>query len=124
MQIDELSKAVREKYGNDAAKAIREDWTLADEAAFQKEIELLFEKEKKLEQSEKASLFNGEEKCSCCNKLKVYFKIKDDVNVIKYGCCNSCYIKYIEDREERWHKGWRPNLHEETKIGKQDQKGQ
>ena len=27
----------------------------------------------------------------------------------KYECCFNCYIQYIEDREERWKSGWRPN---------------
>jgi hypothetical protein len=33
----------------------------------------------------------------------------DDVCLVKFDCCNTCYIKYVEDREERWLKGWRPN---------------
>ena len=34
---------------------------------------------------------------------------KDNVSLIKFDCCNKCYIQYVEDREERWLKGWRPN---------------
>lgn len=109
MQIDKLSKAVREKYGEEAAKTLREDWTFEDEENFQKEIELLAEKEKKVEECKNYNLFNGEEKCVYCSKLKIYFKIKDDVSMIKYGCCDTCYINFIEGREERWNSGWRPN---------------
>lgn len=119
MQIDEIAKAIREKYGKDAARILREDWSLDDEREYQLQVEILFEKEKKLDQTEKPNLFNGEDKCPCCGKLKIYFKIKDDVNILKFGCCNTCYINYVEDREERWHNGWRPKItKEETQIGK------
>ena len=33
----------------------------------------------------------------------------DDVCLVKFDCCYRCYIEYVEDREERWLKGWRPN---------------
>ena len=45
--------------------------------------------------------------CPVCGALLK--SVKDDVSLIKFDCCNTCYIKYIEDREERWLKGWRPN---------------
>ena len=36
------------------------------------------------------------------------FESRDDVYMNKYECCHSCYIQYVEDREERWKAGWRP----------------
>jgi ferredoxin-like protein FixX len=45
-----------------------------------------------------------------CPTCKTYsFDIKDDVYMAKYECCASCYIHYVEDREERWLQGWRPD---------------
>jgi hypothetical protein len=44
-------------------------------------------------------------------------KSMDDVCLVKFQCCNKCYIKFVEDREERWLSGWRPekiNTKEET----------
>jgi hypothetical protein len=26
-----------------------------------------------------------------------------------HGCCASCFIQWVEDREERWTAGWRPS---------------
>ena len=26
----------------------------------------------------------------------------------KFECCQKCYIQYVEGREKRWLKGWRP----------------
>jgi formate dehydrogenase maturation protein FdhE len=45
--------------------------------------------------------------CPVCGSFPK--KSMDDVCLIKFECCNKCYIQYVEDREERWLKGWRPN---------------
>ena len=45
-------------------------------------------------------------KCPVCEKYS--FKVQDDIYMLKYECCEKCFIQYIEDREERWLKGWRP----------------
>ena len=26
-----------------------------------------------------------------------------------HGCCDVCFIQWVEDREERWSTGWRPS---------------
>jgi len=46
-----------------------------------------------------------------CPVCDVYsFEIKDDLYMDKYECCYSCYIKWVEDREDRWvEEGWRPH---------------
>ena len=46
--------------------------------------------------------------CPVCGSFPK--KSMDDVCMVKFDCCNICYIKYVEDREERWKLGWRPNL--------------
>ena len=45
--------------------------------------------------------------CPVCNTYS--FKSKDDVYMSKFECCEGCYIQWVEDREERWILGWRPN---------------
>ena len=45
-------------------------------------------------------------KCPVCNSFS--FSIHDDVYMTKYECCKNCYIRWVEDREERWESGWRP----------------
>ena len=27
----------------------------------------------------------------------------------KFECCFKCFIQYVDGREERWEKGWRPD---------------
>ena len=40
-------------------------------------------------------------------------KSMDDVCLTKFECCNTCYLQYVEGREERWLKGWRPSEDED-----------
>ena len=37
-------------------------------------------------------------------------KRNNDVYFSKFGCCFECYVKWIEDREDRWNSGWRPEI--------------
>ena len=45
--------------------------------------------------------------CPVCHEYS--FKSSDDVYMSKFECCQNCYIQWVEDREERWNTGWRPN---------------
>ena len=49
----------------------------------------------------------SERSCPTCNTYS--FKSVDDLYMTKFDCCYKCYIQWIEGREERWQKGWRPN---------------
>jgi hypothetical protein len=45
-----------------------------------------------------------------CPTCEVYsFSLKDDLYMNRFDCCFNCYLQYVEDREERWALGWRPN---------------
>ena len=44
--------------------------------------------------------------CPVCDTYS--FDLKDDVYMSKFECCFKCYIQWVEDREERWATGWRP----------------
>ena len=28
----------------------------------------------------------------------------------KYDCCFRCFLQYVDEREERWKSGWRPDI--------------
>ena len=45
--------------------------------------------------------------CPICSSFAK--KSMDDVCLVKFDCCFKCYIQYVENREERWLKGWRPD---------------
>ena len=48
-----------------------------------------------------------ERNCPVCNVYS--FDIRDDLYMNKFECCFKCYVQWVEYREERWKKGWRPN---------------
>ena len=45
--------------------------------------------------------------CPVCNTYS--FKSNDDVYMTKFKCCFKCYVQWVEDREDRWSTGWRPD---------------
>ena len=63
------------------------------------QIEGIFISKKLLRRESKRS-------CPVCNVYS--FKSNDDVYMSKFDCCFKCYVKWVENREERWLKGWRP----------------
>ena len=85
----------------------------------------LYQKNKNIEDSQEKidvngikvskKLLNRESKNPCPICSKMFFRVMDDVTMTKYNCCFACYVKYVENREERWLEGWRPNEdHEST----------
>ena len=45
--------------------------------------------------------------CPVCETYS--FSGRDDLYMNKFECCYKCYILWVEDREERWINGWRPD---------------
>ena len=113
-----LEKAIKKKYGAAAIENPAKLWDKEKEKDYIQQLEEFVEKQKKSEQAEdvenvdgvlvsrkllnKEGIFN----CPTCNKkLKT---INDDIYFTKFDCCEICYIKYVEGREQRWLDGWRP----------------
>ena len=118
-RIAAIEKAIKEKYGDEAIANPKSNW---DE---QKEKEYLEQMKEHYATLNKNSL--GQEKVDV-NGIKISKKLlnreslhncpvcgtfpkktMDDVCLVKFECCSKCYIKYVQGREERWLKGWRPN---------------
>jgi hypothetical protein len=51
--------------------------------------------------------------CPICGSFPK--KSLDDVCLTKFDCCSKCHLQYVEGREERWLKGWRPKTQKEEK---------
>jgi hypothetical protein len=95
------------------------NWNPEKEEIYLEQIKLLNQKldkiSEKLEKVEvqgvliSKKLLNKDSNRSCpvCNIYS--FDTKDDVYMSKNQCCRNCYIKYVEDREDRWATGWRPD---------------
>tara|TARA_R110002020_G_scaffold65259_3_gene172390 strand:+ start:309 stop:689 length:381 start_codon:yes stop_codon:yes gene_type:complete len=118
-KIAALEKAIAKKYGDDAVQNPQAQWDEIKEEEYLEQMKQLYAKIKVNESFEEKidingikvskKLFNRESlrSCSVCGSFPK--KSIDDVCLTKFECCNKCYVKYVEDREERWLKGWRPN---------------
>ena len=44
--------------------------------------------------------------CKMCNFPLITHS--DFSNNEEYGCCNDCYLNFVESRRDEWKSGWRP----------------
>ncbi len=117
--IANIEQAISKKYGKEAIQNPKGNWTDDKEAEYLQQIKLLAQKEKQLSDKDEKVDINGilvprkllnKESNRTCGVCSVYsFDVQDDVYMNKYDCCSKCYIQWVEDREERWLSGWRPN---------------
>jgi len=116
--VIKVEKAIADKYGNEAIQHPSKNWTPQKEEEYRKQISLLNAKIRKLsEKTEKIEVQGvliskkllNKDSNRVCSTCEIYsFDSKDDIYMNKYDCCFKCYIKWVEDREERWATGWRP----------------
>mgnify|MGYP003625548188 FL=1 len=117
-RIAAVEKAIAKKYGSETVQNPRSNWDEAKEKEYLLQSKHFYQKQRKNEEwQEKVDvngikiskkLLNRESLKSCPVCGSFPRKSMDDVCLVKFECCNTCYIKYVEDREERWLKGWRP----------------
>lgn len=117
-----LERAISEKYGEVAAVNPRANWNEEKEKKYLSEAKEKLKKESNTADSQeyielggvliaKKLISSSKRSCEYCEKYS--FSRNDDLFFTKYETCYSCYIKYIENREDRWKKGWRPNKPEQ-----------
>tara|TARA_Y100000592_G_scaffold98934_1_gene173411 strand:+ start:98 stop:481 length:384 start_codon:yes stop_codon:yes gene_type:complete len=116
--VANVERAIAKKYGQETVKHPKRDWDDEKEKEYLKQIKDLHHlelRESDVDKVEVDGVFvprklinkNSERSCPVCNKYS--FKSQDDVYMTKFECCFGCYIQWVEGREERWKKGWRPN---------------
>ena len=120
--VVKLEQAIAEKYGAETISNPKRGWTDEKEAEYLQQLKKTAAKERRGKESQQKIEVNGvlipkkllnkdsKRTCTTCNVYS--FKSVDDVYQSKFGCCYKCFIQYIENREERWESGWRP---EQTK---------
>jgi len=117
-KIAAIEKAISEKYGEDAIVNPSSGWDDNKEKEYIKQSQELYKKHKRFSEftdkidvngiKVSKKLLNREslKTCPVCGSFPK--KSLDDVCLVKFQCCNNCYIKFVEGREERWLSGWRP----------------
>ena len=118
-QIAAVEKAISEKYGDEAIQNPRANWDEKKEKQYLEQMKALYQKTKRNDESSEKidvngikvskKLLNREsiQSCPVCGQFPK--KSMDNVCLVKFERCHGCYIKFVEGREERWSKGWRPD---------------
>ena len=118
--IAKVEKAISDKYGSVTVENPRANWDQGKEHSYLEQMRAFYKKIIKNDEWEEKIDVNGikiskkllnRESLKCCSVCGSFpKKSMDDVCLVKFDCCNQCYVQYIEDREERWLKGWRPQI--------------
>jgi len=116
--IASVEKAIAQKYGTDTIQNPKSNWTDEKEREYLSQLKKFSENERRTQDQEEKVETNGyfiskkllnketNRTCPVCDTYS--FNLKDDVYMSKFECCFKCYIQWVEDREERWATGWRP----------------
>ena len=117
-RIAAVEQAISKKYGEEAIQNPKANWDETKEKEYLEQSKEFYQKSYKNQvQKEKVDI-NGIKvskkllnlpslkNCPVCGSFPK--KSLDDVCLVKFECCNKCYIQYVEGREERWLKGRRP----------------
>ena len=115
-KIAKIEKAIKDKYGEEAIQNPKGSWSQEKEAKYLKELKDFYKRSSRQKITEvvgdiqikkKKTEHKTERTCPVCGSYS--FSLNDDLYMTKFNCCFSCYIQYVEGREERWKSGWRPN---------------
>jgi len=116
--VVKVEKAIADKYGEETIQNPKSNWSDEKEKEYLSQLKDIYysESDDGFVDEEQVNgvfipkkLLNRESNRSCPVCKTYSFKSNDDVYMTKFDCCEKCYIQWVEDREERWLKGWRPN---------------
>jgi len=118
-KIVKVEKAIAKKFGQETIVNPKSKWDDEKEQEYLQQLKEFYSRQrKKADNDEKINeegfllsknLINRESKRVCTTCSEYSFNMKDDLYMNKFDCCWKCYIQWVEDREERWLSGWRPN---------------
>jgi len=118
--VAKVEQAIEKKYGKEAIEHPRKNWDDEKEKQYLEQAEEFAKKQRKnkdkVEKIEKDGFLISKKLITkrsnrTCPVCDIYsFNIKDDIYMNKYDCCFKCFLQYVDEREERWESGWRPNI--------------
>ena len=118
-----VEKAISKKYGEQTVQHPKKNWDDKKEKEYLSQMKEFYkssyEESGEVEidgvlVSKKLITRESNRTCPVCNTYS--FKSNDDVYMSKFSCCEKCYIQWVEGREDRWKKGWRPNANNKKKT--------
>ncbi len=118
-KIAAYEKAIQQKYGAEAIQNPNSTWDADKEKEYLESTKKFETKISKFEEDNDLvetggflmpkRLLSSESNRTCPVCSTYSFDKADDIYMHKFDCCNSCFIQWVEGREERWKTGWRPN---------------
>ena len=115
-EIAKIEKAIKEKYGEEAIQNPKGSWIQQKEKEYLKDLKKFYQPKNKRKHktqdnegfkvNDKKSKLSTNRVCPVCRSNS--FSTRYDLYMNKFDCCFKCYVQYVEDREERWKTGWRP----------------
>ena len=116
-QIAKVEKAMSKKFGKESIVNPNSGWDDEKEKQYLENLREFYSEQSKQDEDKinedgffiARNLINKEinRVCPVCETYS--FSGRDDLYMNKFECCEKCYIQWVEDREERWLKGWRPD---------------
>mgnify|MGYP003142641827 FL=1 len=117
--IAKLERAIKQKYGSDAIQNPASYWDEEKEKEYLQQLKEYSVKRDSIDDKiakvdaggflVNKKLLNKDNKINCPVCKKRTKTVRDDIYMNKFECCEQCYIEHVEDREDRWLQGWRPN---------------
>ena len=117
-KIAAYEKAIQKKYGKETIQNPNGSWDdnkeveyLESTKKFQSKVSKYHEDNDLVETDGflmPKRLLNSESNRTCPTCSTYSFNKADDFYMHKFECCEACYIRWVEGREERWQSGWRP----------------
>ena len=117
-RIAQFEKAIQKKYGNEAIQNPNAGWDDEKEKEYLESTKKFQTKVSKYNEDNDLvetggflmpkRLLNSESNRTCPTCSTYSFNKADDFYMYKFECCEACYIRWVEGREERWQAGWRP----------------
>ena len=115
-RIAKVEKAMSKKFGKQSIINPKSGWNDEKEEQYLQDLKIFYSEECR-EAEDKINedgffitrnLINKEinRVCPVCDTYSFYGR--DDLYMNKFECCEKCYIQWVENREERWLGGWRP----------------
>ena len=106
--IAKIEKAIAEKYGDEAIANPKATWDENKEKEYLEQMKQFYSKTSKNSEWEDKIDVNGikvtkkllnrepRKTCPVCGNFPK--KLMDDVCLVKFDCCNACYIQYVEEK--------------------------
>ena len=123
-KIAAIERAIQKKYGYDAVQNPNANWDDEKEREYLESTKKFQTKVSKYNEDNDLvetdgflmpkRLLNSESNRTCPTCSTYSFNKADDFYMHKFECCEACYIRWVEGREERWQAGWRPNQQENS----------